>query len=142
MRKRKSCIGLMGALLGLSVIFMGTSAWAKEKVDIHINAMFDLTGPYSGVMAPLAKGYKDACKWLNDQGAVPGTNIVLDIVDTANDPNKSIVGFQIAASQTPRAVISTGGMTSNSIVACKSLAERLKIPIIAWCFSPKRSFTS
>ena len=44
MKKSKYLIGLMGVLLGLSLIFAGQSVRAAEKTEIHINAMFDLTG--------------------------------------------------------------------------------------------------
>ena len=129
MRKSKCFIGLMGVLLGLSFIFVGQSVRAAEKTEIHINAMFDLTGPYSGVHQLLVNGYKDMCKWTNDQELVPGANIVLDIVDTGSEVGKGVVGFQMAANRIPRAVVSTGGQASNIAISLKQIAKRLKIPL-------------
>ena len=129
MRKNKCNILIIGALLGLSFVFMGTSVRAAEKVDIVINALFDLTGPYAGVHQLLAKAYKDATKWANDNEIVPGGNIVLDIVDTGSEVSKGIVAFQMAANKTPRAVISTGGHASNMSISLRQIAQRLKIPI-------------
>ena len=129
MRKSRCFIWVMGVLLGLSFVFAGPPVRAAEKTEIHINAMFDLTGPYSGVHQLLVNGYKDMCKWTNDMGLVPGANIVLDIVDTGSEVSKGIVGYQMAANRKPRAVVSTGGQASNVAIALKQYAKRLKIPL-------------
>jgi len=129
MMKSKCFVGLIGVLLGLAFIFTGPTTRAAEKTEIHINAMFDLTGPYSGVHQLFAQSYKDYIKWVNEQEIVPGANIVLDFVDTGSDVGKGIVGFQMAANRTPRAVASTGGQASNIAVALKQIAVRLKIPL-------------
>ncbi len=116
-------------LISLSFLFMGAPVQSAEKTDIAINAMFDLTGPYSGVHQLLAKAYKDYAKWANDKEIVPGANIVLDIVDTGAEVSKGVVAFQMGATKTPRAVISTGGQSSNIAISLRQIAQRLKIPI-------------
>ncbi len=129
MIKSKCFMGLMVFLLGLSLIFAGQSVRAADRTEIHVNAMFDLTGPYSGVHQLFAQSYKDYCKWANDQQIVPGAEIVLDFVDTGSEVGKGIVGFQMAANRTPRAVVSTGGQASNIAISLKQIAKRLKIPL-------------
>ncbi len=129
MCKDKYLLGLMSALLVLSLIVVVPSSQASEKTDIHINAMFDLTGPYSGVHQLLAKAYKDYAEWANDNEIVPGANIVLDIFDTGSEVGKGVVAFQMASTQTPRAVISTGGQASNIAISIRQIAKRNKIPI-------------
>jgi len=130
MRKNKISIWLMGLLLlNLAFIFTGPPIRAAEKTEIHINAMFDLTAPYSGVHKLLAQGYKNMCEWMNDQEIVPGANIVLDILDHGAEVCRAVVGFQMGANSKPRAVISTGGLTSHIEISLKRIAQRLKIPI-------------
>ncbi len=132
MRKTICFIKLMGLSLGL-LLLLTTPIQVKsaEKTDILISGLYDLTGPYAGVHQLFAKVAKDYVKWSNDQELVPGANIVLDIVDTGNEISKTVVAFQMAANKTPKAVLSTGGFSSSTVPACKPLAERLRIPIIA-----------
>jgi len=107
------------------------AAAAEKKSDVLISGTYDLTGPYSGVHQLFVKAAKDYVQWSNETNQIPGVNIVLDVVDIAADPGKTVVAFQMAASKTPRAVISTGGFASHCTIACKPLAQRLKIPIIS-----------
>jgi len=127
--RRKCFIGLIGVLMVLPFIFATPYVQSAEKVDIHINTMLDLTGPYSGTHQLEAVGFKQYAKWANEKEIVPGANIVLDIVDTGAEVSKGIVAFQMAASQKHRAVVSTGGHTSNVAISLKQIARRLKIPI-------------
>ena len=129
MMRKKCFIGLVGVLMVLPFVFAAPYAKASEKVDIHINAMFDLTGPYAGTHQLEVKGFKVYTEWANKEELVPGANIVLDIVDTGAEVSKGIVGFQMAASQKPRAVVSNGGHTSNIAMSLRQIAKRLKLPI-------------
>ena len=129
MAGKKITTGLISVLVLLPFIFITPIAKSAEKTDIAINAMFDLTGPYSGVHQLLSKGYKDYAKWANDHEIVPGANIVLDIIDTGSEVGKGVVAFQMGATKKPRAVISTGGQASNIAISIRQIAQRLKIPI-------------
>jgi len=129
MMGKKCFVGLTGVLLGLSFLLITTCVNAADKVDVHINAMFDLTGPYSGTHQLEVKGFKKYTEWANEKEIVPGARIVLDIVDTGAEVSKGVVGFQVAASQKPRAVVSNGGHSSNITLALLQIAKRLKLPI-------------
>ena len=121
----------------------------KKVVEVRTIGMFDLTGPYSGLHQLAANAFNDFVKWANNCIHYLPEDIkwVHETYDTANDLGKTTAAYQMATNKKPIPIITTGGLTTPSILAIKPLAMRKKIPCIdassarpivvppAWTFS-------
>ncbi|HMK81283.1 MAG TPA: ABC transporter substrate-binding protein [Xanthobacteraceae bacterium] len=80
MKRAITALGLgfgLGFGLGLAGAVLATSAFAQEKPDIKIGAIYDLTGPFAGGGSkPAMIGNKIAIDIINERGGVEGHKIV------------------------------------------------------------------
>jgi branched-chain amino acid transport system substrate-binding protein len=75
MFKRISLVGVLVAVLGLFSATFGIGAQSGET--IKVGALFDLTGPTSGVGVPWSEGLNAYVDWLNSQGGLGGRPLEL-----------------------------------------------------------------
>jgi len=125
------------------------SIHAEKKVSLVTVGMFDLTGPYSGLLSLSARGFNDFVEWANNHPGYLPDNVkwVNETYDTGLDIGKAVAAYQMATSKDPIPIITTGGLAAPTILAIKPLAKRKKIPCIdgssarpivyppAWTFS-------
>jgi len=122
---------------------------AGKKVPLLTIGLFDLTGPYSGLLSLSAKGFGDFVEWANKQpGYLPeSVKWVHETYDTGMDIGKAVAAYHMSTSKKLVPIITTGGLASPTILALKPLAKRKRIPCIdgasarpivyppAWTFS-------
>ncbi len=130
-------------------IFAPMPAHAEEKVVLRTIGLFDLTGPYSGLLSLASQGFNDFVEWANNHpGYLPDSvKWVNETYDTGMDIGKAVAAYHMSTSKEPIPIITTGGLTAPTINAIKPLAKRRKIPCIdgssarpivyppAWTFS-------
>jgi len=131
MKKSKTRAKMLCVLIGMFLtVIVPLSGQAATKVDIRIVNLTDFTGPYSALSGIVSRGFKDFVAWANRTNYVPGVNIVYDAYDTAANVNKTINAWNMAISKKPKPVMTTGGFTSTTVLAIKSLAKRHKVPCL------------
>jgi len=140
----------IGTLITFSfLVTMSALVHAERDTTYRVISLYDLTGPYAGLHQLNSRGEVDFWRWANNEpGYLPeGVKIKDEIYDHGMDMGRAVAAYHMAVSSTPRPILTTGGQTSPTILAIKSIAKREKIPCVdgasarsimvppAWTFS-------
>ena len=128
-----------GMMLGLSLIFLATTAWAGTK-ELKIGCTLSLTGPAAGLMAPIERGIRVQEEWVNEKGGIKiGKDNYLIKLIIEDDEWKAAAGRAAAEKLVYRDKVKfiIGTWCSSATLAMESITEPNKILHLTGSYSAK-----
>lgn len=102
-----------------------TTPTVKKPAEIIIYDLSDISGPYSGSMAPSVAGFADFFKWYNAKGGLDGVKVQLEWADTGGDKAKALTQYSKIRESKPAFMVINSG--NDAEMLAPRLAED-KIP--------------
>ena len=92
-----------------------TTPTVKKPAELVLNAIQDLSGPYSTSMAASVAAFDDFWPWFNEQGGIDGVKIKWVWHDTQGDRAKAFTAYNRFRDDKPAVFVAVNGLDSEAL---------------------------